>query len=195
MMEQLFCVHWHITSTLDADVADNKSRQFYAWLIKIFLIRMIFLFRIGWSNYSVYIGTTTWPLERGQLIPHKLRSPVQIVNFCWRGSGLHKLWYPGIRDTSTWSKFGAHGEHGDVFLFSNLGALWFSENLIRYSLHVRLREVKNDFFLSNTLIYGISRDGSKNFNLCTCEHMILGQLRIRARQTKNAPLSTVGPNE
>ena len=37
--------------------------------------------------------------------------------------GLHKLWYPGIRDTSTWSKFGAHGEHGDVFPFSNLGAL------------------------------------------------------------------------
>ena len=40
-----------------------------------------------------------------------------------KNSGLHKLWYPGIRDPSTWSKFGAHGEHGDVFLFSNLGAL------------------------------------------------------------------------
>ena len=38
-------------------------------------------------------------------------------------TGLHKLRYPGIRDMSTWSKFGAHGEHGDVFLFSNLGAL------------------------------------------------------------------------
>ena len=38
-------------------------------------------------------------------------------------AGLHKLWYPGIRDMSTWSKFRAHGEHGDVFLFSNLGAL------------------------------------------------------------------------
>ena len=38
-------------------------------------------------------------------------------------AGLHKLWYPGIRDMSTWNKFGAHGEHGDVFLFSNLGAL------------------------------------------------------------------------
>ena len=25
-------------------------------------------------------------------------------------AGLHKLWYPIIRDTSTWSKFGAHGE-------------------------------------------------------------------------------------
>ena len=37
--------------------------------------------------------------------------------------GLHKLWYPSIRDTSTWSKFGAHGEHGDIFLFSNLGVL------------------------------------------------------------------------
>ena len=38
-------------------------------------------------------------------------------------AGLHKLWYPSIRDTSTWSKFAAHGVHGDVFLFSNLGAL------------------------------------------------------------------------
>ena len=38
-------------------------------------------------------------------------------------TGLHKLWYPVVWDMSTWSKFGAHGEHGDVFLFSNLGAL------------------------------------------------------------------------
>ena len=38
-------------------------------------------------------------------------------------AGLHKLCYPTIRDRSTWSKFGAHGEHGDVFLFSNLGEL------------------------------------------------------------------------
>ena len=44
------------------------------------------------------------------------------------------------------------------------------------------------FFPSNTLIYGISRDGSKNFNIRTCKHMILGQLRIGARQAKNAPL-------
>ena len=36
--------------------------------------------------------------------------------------------YSSIRDGSTWSKFGAREEHGDVFLFSNLGALWFSEN-------------------------------------------------------------------
>ena len=61
-------------------------------------------------------------------------------------TGLHKLWYPSIRDTSTWNKFGAHGGHGDVFLFSNLGALWFSGNLIRYLLHVCLREVKNNLF-------------------------------------------------
>ena len=62
--------------------------------------------------------------------------------------GLHKLCYPTFRDRSTWSKFGAHGEHGDVFLFSNLGALGFSENLIRYSLHICLREVKNNIFSS-----------------------------------------------
>ena len=39
-----------------------------------------------------------------------------------------------------------------------------------------------------TYIYGISRDGSRNFNIRTCEHMILGQLRMGARQAKNAPL-------
>ena len=49
-------------------------------------------------------------------------------------TGLHNLCHPTIRDGSTWSKFGARGEHGDVFLFSNLGALWFTENLIRYAL-------------------------------------------------------------
>ena len=37
---------------------------------------------------------------------------------------------------------------------------------------------------------GIFRDGSKNFNIRTCVHMILGQLRKGARQAKNAPLST-----
>ena len=44
------------------------------------------------------------------------------------------------------------------------------------------------FFTSDTLIYGISRDGSKNYNIRTCKHMILGQLRLGARQTNNAPL-------
>ena len=37
-------------------------------------------------------------------------------------------------------------------------------------------------------MYGISRDGYKIFNIRTCEHMILGQLRMGARQAKNAPL-------
>ena len=44
------------------------------------------------------------------------------------------------------------------------------------------------FFPSETLMYGISRDGSKNYNIRTCEHMILGQLRMGARQTNYAPL-------
>ena len=57
-------------------------------------------------------------------------------------------------------------------------------------MHVYLREVKNN--PSDTLIYGISCDGSKNFNIRTCEHMILGHLRIGARQAKNAPLVLTG---
>ena len=44
------------------------------------------------------------------------------------------------------------------------------------------------FSPSDTLIYGISRDGSKTFNIRTFEHMILGQLTMGARQTKNALL-------
>ena len=51
------------------------------------------------------------------------------------------------------------------------------------------------FFPSNTLIYGISRDGSKNVNIRTCEHMILGQLRMGARQAKNAPLTIASLTE
>ena len=65
-----------------------------------------------------------------------------LVDFKYCAAGLHKLWYPSIRDTSTWSKFGAHGGHGDVFLLSNLGALRFSENLIR-------RKKKNNYFAIN----------------------------------------------
>ena len=51
------------------------------------------------------------------------------------------------------------------------------------------------FFSSDTLIYGISRDGSKKFKIRTCEHMILGQLRMRARQKINAPLVTFSLSE
>ena len=58
-----------------------------------------------------------------------------------------------------------------------------------------LGKSKTIFFPSNTLIYGISRDGSKNFNIRTCEHMILCQLRMGARQAKNAPLILVKPGE
>ena len=82
----------------------------------------------SWMGIPTGISEDKWPDKGG-----------------WE-AGLHKLWYPSIRDTSKWSKFGAHGEHGDVFLFSNLSALWFSENLIRYSLHICLREVKNNLF-------------------------------------------------
>ena len=50
------------------------------------------------------------------------------------------------------------------------------------------REVKNSLFPSDTLIYGICRDGSKNYNIRTCEHMPRGQLRMWARATINVAL-------
>ena len=53
-------------------------------------------------------------------------------------------------------------------------------------------------FPSDTLTlttYSISRNGSKKFNICTCEHMILSQLTMGARQTKNAPLTVIGTDD
>ena len=63
--------------------------------------------------------------EKNTVLNEENESPVRWFEDqqAMKRAGLHKLWYPGIRDMSTWSKFGAHGEHGDVFLFSNLGAL------------------------------------------------------------------------
>ena len=34
------------------------------------------------------------------------------------GTGVHKSFHPTIRDGSTWSNFGARGEHGEVLQFS-----------------------------------------------------------------------------
>ena len=44
------------------------------------------------------------------------------------------------------------------------------------------------FFPSDTLIYGICRDGTKNDNIRACEHLILGQFRMGARSAIYAPL-------
>ena len=106
------------------------------------------------QELKVYVSYSKWVFDK-QDIKHIMWGTCCVVENQSRAywSGLHKLWYPSIRDTSTWCKFGAHGEHGDVFLFSNLGALWFSENLIRYSLHVCLREVKNSLFFLQTLLF------------------------------------------
>ena len=47
------------------------------------------------------------------------------------------------------------------------------------------------FFPSDTLIYGICRDGTKNYNIRACEHLILGQLRMGARSAIYALLQIV----
>ena len=93
--------------------------------------------------------------------------------------GLLNLFHLTIRDGSTWSKFGARGEHGDVFPVLQLRCALILRKLNQIFIAYLFKgSKKQSFFPSNTLIYGISREGSKNFNIRTCEHMILGQLRI-----------------
>ena len=160
-------VHLHIW--LQGIVSNSsffyEQLTFKTTLLITFCIKYVFSGVLFWSIFSrsliwnssvARLGATGWKLQDGvyrqgwmevsslQQQSETNQEPPQETSRS--RPGLHKLWYPGIRDTSTWSKFGAHGEHGDVFLFSNLGALWFSENLISYSLHVCLREVKNNLF-------------------------------------------------
>ena len=87
---------------------------------------------VGSGSFSSFVpspsvlSTDTLPFLNLFFPPGLAELPTSMIykyNGDCRTTGLHKLWYPGIRDTSTWSKFGAHGERGDVFLFSNLGAL------------------------------------------------------------------------
>ena len=112
----------------------KKSHRYHVWFILWYM-----LFCVCETSKLTLIYGLLWVKNL-----HFWLLDLSVKTLYW--PGLHKLWYPVVRDMSTWSKFGAHGERGDVFLFSNLGALWFSENLIRYSLHICLREVKNNLF-------------------------------------------------
>ena len=62
---------------------------------------------------------------RPQLIPQRGIETYRMFVKVRHQAGLHNSFHPTIRDGSTWSKFGAREEHGDVFLFSNLSALTF----------------------------------------------------------------------
>ena len=73
-------------------------------------------------------------------------------------------------------------------LLKEKSKLSFVDVLIKIFIACLLKEVKNSFFLSDTLIYAICRDGLTNHNIRACEHMILGQLRMGARQMTYAPL-------
>ena len=76
------------------------------------------------TSTSTTLVSTLTPRRKERIKGMKQRDKVMLKGKKdFQVAGLHKLWYPGIRDRSTWGKFGAHGEHGDVFLFSNLGAL------------------------------------------------------------------------
>ena len=94
-------------------------------------------------------------------------------------SGLHNLCHPTIKDGSTWSKFGARGEHGDVFPVLQLRCARILRELNQIFIAFLFKgSQEQSYFPLKTLIYGISSDGYKNLNIRTCEHMILGQLRI-----------------
>ena len=102
---------------------DNGLRRLLSYYWPKISVEAVSNFQVQyWKRGQITNG------ESGLVSPRNLAHfwSAKFCNFDTRvmhSAGLHKLWYPGIRDMSTWGKFGAHGEHGDVFLFSNLGAL------------------------------------------------------------------------
>ena len=131
------------------DTADTEVFLLRAWIDNVALVACSTRSFIEEINATqLCSNATAMTIGKCQnLWNHKISlKRIEKVEVLHSQPGLHKLWYPGIRDRSTWKKFGAHGEYWDVFLFSNLGALWFSENLIRYSLQICLREVKDNLF-------------------------------------------------
>ena len=84
------------------------------------------------------------------------------------------------------SGMGGRGVHGDVFLFSNLGALWISLIFIA----CLFKGSQEQSFFLQTLLFTAFLVTVLKILTCirNCEHMILGQLRMGARQAKNAPL-------
>ena len=69
------------------------------------------------------------------------------------GPGLHELWYPGIRDTSTWSKLGAHGEHGEVFSVLQLRCALILRELIQIFIACLFKGSQKQSFLLQTLLF------------------------------------------
>ena len=77
------------------------------------------------SQFSrCFVLITNFKMRRADIADDKMRrSDIADDKMRRSDTGLHNSFHPTIRDGSTWSKFGARGEHGDFFLFSNLGAL------------------------------------------------------------------------
>ena len=111
----------YLALSLNIGYTDKSSHHSTIWIKNCIFLNNMFTF----TTYS------------NQKLHEKRR--LREVRDCLSNQGCINCGIPvsGIR---------SRGEHGDVFLFSNLGALWFSENFSRYSLHVCLREIKNNFF-------------------------------------------------
>ena len=90
--------------------------------------------------------------------------------------------------------FGARGEHGDVFLFSKQASLHLLMFYIKIFIACLFKgSQEQSFFLQTLLFMAFLVTVLKILTyICICEHMILGQLTMGARQTKNAPLLPLG---
>ena len=68
-------------------------------------------------------------------------------------SGLHHLFHPTIRDGSTWSKFGARGEHGDVFPVLQLRCALILRKLNQIFIACLFKGSQEQSFFLQTLLF------------------------------------------
>ena len=109
--------------------------------ILLIICRTDMIYSNRWTQSSFVIFLLFWFAEKARGGYRFWRKEKAWIWRRWndKKAGLHNLFHPTIQDGSTWSKFGARGERGDVFPFSNLDAFWFSENratVLGASLHL-----------------------------------------------------------
>ena len=67
--------------------------------------------------------------------------------------GLHNSFNPAIQDGSMWSKFGARGEHGDVFPVLQLRCARILRELNQISIAYLFKGGQEQFFSLQTLLF------------------------------------------
>ena len=95
----------------------EKTFSFYVITVVIIFVIAIIVIIVIIAIFIIFVAINVIFFANTQ-VRQFFSCPEQLNRQSCHSPGVHKSFHPTIRDGSTWSKFGARGEDGDVFLFS-----------------------------------------------------------------------------